>query len=40
MIAQKYLANGDRANADKFLDIIINDEDAPASVSASAQMLK
>ena len=40
MVAQKYLANGDRENADKILDMIINDKDAPASISATAQTLK
>ena len=40
MIAQKYLAGGDKENADKILDMIINDKDAPASISATAQTLK
>ena len=40
MVAQKYLANGDKDTADKILDIIINDKDAPASISATAQTLK
>lgn len=40
MVAQKYLANGDRENANKILDAIINDKDAPASISATAQTLK
>lgn len=39
-IAQKYLSDGDRENANKWLDIIINDSDAPESISAAAQMLK
>lgn len=39
-IAQKYLSEGDRKNADKWLDVIINDADAPAVVSANAQALK
>ena len=40
MVAQKYLATGDRDTANKFLDVIINDSDAPESIIASAQMLK
>jgi hypothetical protein len=40
MIAQKYLASDDKASATKWLDKIINDKDAPATVSASAMMLK
>lgn len=40
MVAQKYLANGDKEHADKILDKIINDKDAPASISATAQTLK
>ena len=40
MIAQKYLSVGDKANADKFLDVIVNDENAPQSVLVNAQMLK
>lgn len=39
-VAQKYLAAGDRKNADKWLDKIIHDPDAPASISAAAQLLK
>lgn len=39
-VAQKYLAMGDRENANKWLDIIINDEDTPAVVSATAQQLR
>ena len=40
MVAQKYLANGDKEHADKILDEIINDKNAPASISATAQTLK
>lgn len=40
MVAQKYLANGDKEAADKILDKIINDKDAPDSISATAQTLK
>ncbi len=40
MIAEKYLAGNDKEKADKFLDVIINDENAPDSISATAQMLK
>ena len=40
MVAQKYLANGDVDNANKVLDIIINDPDAPASISGTAQTLR
>ena len=39
-IAQKYLATGDKAAADKWLNVIINDKDAPAVVSATAQSLR
>ena len=40
MVAQKYLATGDKASADKILDEIIQDENAPASVVSNAQLLK
>ena len=40
MVAQKYLAIGDKEHADKILDVIINDKNAPASISATAQMLR
>lgn len=40
LVAQKYLAAGDTASADKWLNKIIEDKDAPASISAMAQMLK
>ncbi len=39
-VAQKYLATGDRANANKWLDLIIADKDAPATISATAQSLR
>lgn len=39
-IAQKYLSVGDKANADKWLDKIINDKNAPAVISGNAQMLR
>lgn len=40
LVAQKYLATGDVENADKWLDVIINDADAPAMISARAQALR
>ena len=40
MVAQKYLSSGDKESADKILDVIIGDKDAPASISTTAQMLK
>ena len=40
LVAQKYLAAGDTASADKWLNKIIEDKDASASISAMAQMLK
>ena len=40
MVAQKYLADGNRDMANKWLDVIINDADAPASISAAAQTLR
>ena len=40
IIAQKYLASGDRENANKWLDKIINDSDAPASIAGTAQTLR
>lgn len=39
-IAQKYLSEDNTSAANKWLDKIINDTNAPASISASAQMLK
>lgn len=39
-IAEKYLSSGDREHALKWLDIIINDEAAPAGISAAAQSLR
>ncbi len=40
LVAQKYLASGDSASADKWLNKIINDKNAPSSISAMAQMLR
>lgn len=40
LVAQKYLSVNDKENADVILDMIINDKDAPVSVSATAQTLK
>ena len=40
MIAEKYLSVNNKDKADEYLDVIINDKDAPDSVSATAQMLK
>lgn len=39
-IAQKYLSEGNNAAANKWLDKIINDADAPASISGTAQTLR
>ncbi|MBR1380328.1 MAG: hypothetical protein IJ560_01950 [Alphaproteobacteria bacterium] len=39
-VAQKYLAGGNRDAANKWLDKIIDDSDAPAVISANAQMLR
>jgi hypothetical protein len=39
-IAQKYLAEDNHDAANKWLDKIINDENAPASISGTAQMLR
>ena len=39
-IAQKYLSADDKAAADKWLDVIINDKSAPSVVSANAQTLR
>ena len=40
MVAQKYLSGGDAEKANKILDEIINDKNAPASISATAQTLR
>lgn len=40
MVAQKYLSVGEVEKADKILDAIIGDKDAPASISATAQTLR
>lgn len=40
MVAQKYLAEGNRENANRWLDVIINDADAPDMISATAQSLR
>ncbi len=40
LIAQKYLAEGNRAAANKWLDKILSDKDAPAMISAAATTLK
>ncbi len=39
-VAQKYLAEGDADAANKHLDKIINDKNAPAVISATAQTLR
>ena len=39
-IAQKYLASNDSENANKWLDKIINDADAPAVISGNAAALR
>lgn len=40
IIAEKYLSTGARDDANRFLDVIINDADAPAIISATAQTLR
>lgn len=40
MIGQKYLSVGEHDNAIKWLDKIINDSDAPSSISGMAQTLR
>ena len=40
MVAEKYLAENNKEKAQPILDDIVNDKDAPASVSATAQMLR
>jgi len=40
MVAQKYLSVGEVEKADKILDAIISDKNAPASISATAQTLR
>lgn len=39
-VAQKYLAEGDVEHANKWLDKIINDADAPSVISGTAQSLR
>ena len=39
-IAQKYLSTGNTESANKWLDKIINDKNAPASISGTAQSLR
>ncbi len=39
-VAQKYLSENNRAAANEFLDTIINDADAPASISGTAATLR
>lgn len=39
-VAQKYLSEGDKSSANKWLDVIINDDEAPAMISANAQVLR
>ena len=39
-VAQKYLAEEDKATANKWLDKIINDKNAPATISANAAALR
>ncbi len=39
-VAQKFLAEGDTDNANRWLDIIIADKDAPATILATAQTLR
>lgn len=40
VVAQKYLSVGDTENGNKWLDVILTDGQAPATISASAQLLK
>ncbi len=40
VVAQKYLSEGDKSSANKWLDVIINDDEAPAMISANAQALR
>lgn len=40
LVAQKYLASGDRKAANSWLDKIINDKNAPSVISATAQTLR
>lgn len=40
MVAEKYLATGDKAAASKILDEIIKDSEAPESIVVHAQMLR
>ncbi|MBR3510940.1 MAG: hypothetical protein IKN73_02660 [Alphaproteobacteria bacterium] len=40
MVAEKYLSVNNKDKADKILNMIINDKDAPASVSETAQTLR
>ena len=40
IVAQKYLADGNRQQANKILDKIISDSDAPTAVSAMATSLR
>lgn len=40
IVAQKYLSVGDRTNANTWLDKIISDKDAPATISAVASTLR
>lgn len=40
LVAQKYLADGNQESANKILDVIINDENTPATISATAQTLR
>ena len=40
MVAEKYLANGESEKAEKILDAIIKDKDAPDSISETAQLLR
>jgi len=39
-IAQKYISTGDRINANKWIDKIIGDSDAPAVIRADAEALR
>ena len=40
VVAQKYLSEGDKSSANKWLDVIINEDETPAMISANAQALR
>ncbi|GHT01957.1 hypothetical protein FACS189421_14530 [Bacteroidia bacterium] len=40
IVGQKYLSEGDRINAGAWFDKIINDQNAPTSIKASAESMR